>query len=63
MLDPLDPAGTYDRLPFVFSDQYDLGLEYTGHLDRGPMIWWCEETCAPTSSSRSGCATGDCAPG
>lgn len=36
MLDPHDPAGTYDRLPFVFSDQYDLGLEFTGALGRGP---------------------------
>ena len=23
----------YDGLPFFFSDQYDLGLEYTGHTD------------------------------
>ncbi|WP_270886097.1 NAD(P)/FAD-dependent oxidoreductase [Pedococcus sp. 5OH_020] len=23
----------YDRLPYFFSDQYDLGLEYMGHLD------------------------------
>ena len=22
----------YDRLPYFFSDQYDLGLEYTGHI-------------------------------
>jgi 3-phenylpropionate/trans-cinnamate dioxygenase ferredoxin reductase subunit len=25
----------YDRLPYFFSDQYDLGLEYVGHHDRG----------------------------
>jgi 3-phenylpropionate/trans-cinnamate dioxygenase ferredoxin reductase subunit len=24
---------TYDRLPYFFSDQYDLGLEYVGHAD------------------------------
>jgi 3-phenylpropionate/trans-cinnamate dioxygenase ferredoxin reductase component len=23
----------YDRLPYFFSDQYDLGMEYTGHVD------------------------------
>ncbi len=37
MLDPGDPAAVYDRLPYFFTDQYDLGMEYTGHaapLDR-----------------------------
>jgi 3-phenylpropionate/trans-cinnamate dioxygenase ferredoxin reductase subunit len=24
---------TYDRLPYFFSDQYDLGMEYVGHAD------------------------------
>ena len=28
MLD--DPAG-YERLPYFFSDQYDVGMEYSGH--------------------------------
>ncbi len=23
----------YDRLPFFYSDQYDLGLEYTGYAE------------------------------
>jgi 3-phenylpropionate/trans-cinnamate dioxygenase ferredoxin reductase component len=27
--------GGYDRLPYFFSDQYDLGLEYTGHVPPG----------------------------
>jgi 3-phenylpropionate/trans-cinnamate dioxygenase ferredoxin reductase component len=22
---------TYDRLPYFYSDQYDVGMEYTGH--------------------------------
>jgi 3-phenylpropionate/trans-cinnamate dioxygenase ferredoxin reductase component len=25
----------YDRLPYFFTDQYDLGMEYTGHVGRG----------------------------
>jgi 3-phenylpropionate/trans-cinnamate dioxygenase ferredoxin reductase subunit len=29
---------TYDRLPYFFSDQYDLGLEYVGHGDPGDSI-------------------------
>jgi 3-phenylpropionate/trans-cinnamate dioxygenase ferredoxin reductase component len=33
----LDRAGAYDRLPYFFSDQYDVGMEYAGyarHWDR-----------------------------
>jgi 3-phenylpropionate/trans-cinnamate dioxygenase ferredoxin reductase subunit len=26
---------SYDRLPYFFSDQYDLGLEYTGYVPAG----------------------------
>ncbi|WP_404392219.1 NAD(P)/FAD-dependent oxidoreductase [Humibacillus xanthopallidus] len=26
---------TYDPIPFFFSDQYDVGLEYAGHVARG----------------------------
>ncbi|HET8987609.1 MAG TPA: FAD-dependent oxidoreductase [Humibacillus sp.] len=26
---------TYDPIPFFFSDQYDVGLEYAGHVPRG----------------------------
>lgn len=26
---------TYDRLPYFFSDQYDMGLEYSGHAPPG----------------------------
>jgi 3-phenylpropionate/trans-cinnamate dioxygenase ferredoxin reductase subunit len=27
----LGKPGAYDRLPYFFSDQYDIGMEYTGH--------------------------------
>ena len=30
----LDKAGDFDRLPFFYSDQYDLGLEYSGRGGR-----------------------------
>ncbi len=33
MLD--DPGATYDALPYFFTDQYDLGMEYTGHAGPG----------------------------
>ncbi|MFF8610687.1 NAD(P)/FAD-dependent oxidoreductase [Streptomyces sp. NPDC015346] len=26
---------TYDRLPYFFTDQYDLGMEYTGYVEPG----------------------------
>ncbi|HWD04951.1 MAG TPA: FAD-dependent oxidoreductase [Amycolatopsis sp.] len=26
---------TYDELPYFFTDQYDLGMEYHGHIDAG----------------------------
>lgn len=29
----LGAHAAYDRLPYFFSDQYDLGMEYTGHAD------------------------------
>jgi 3-phenylpropionate/trans-cinnamate dioxygenase ferredoxin reductase subunit len=28
-------SASYDRLPFFYSDQYDLGLEYTGYAAAG----------------------------
>jgi 3-phenylpropionate/trans-cinnamate dioxygenase ferredoxin reductase subunit len=31
----LDQDVTYDRLPYFFTDQYDLGMEYTGHVPPG----------------------------
>jgi 3-phenylpropionate/trans-cinnamate dioxygenase ferredoxin reductase component len=29
----LGQAASYDRLPYFFTDQYDLGMEYTGYTD------------------------------
>lgn len=29
----LGQSVTYDRLPYFFSDQYDLGMEYTGYVE------------------------------
>jgi 3-phenylpropionate/trans-cinnamate dioxygenase ferredoxin reductase component len=29
----LGKPATYDRLPYFFTDQYDLGMEYTGYTD------------------------------
>jgi NADPH-dependent 2,4-dienoyl-CoA reductase/sulfur reductase-like enzyme len=28
----LDRPGSYDRIPYFFTDQYDLGCEYVGHV-------------------------------
>ncbi len=30
-----DPDAAYDQLPYFFTDQYDLGMEYTGHAGPG----------------------------
>ncbi len=29
----LGQTASYDRLPYFFTDQYDLGMEYTGYTD------------------------------
>jgi 3-phenylpropionate/trans-cinnamate dioxygenase ferredoxin reductase subunit len=34
MLDPQGEGAVYDRLPYFFTDQYDLGMEYTGYVDQ-----------------------------
>jgi 3-phenylpropionate/trans-cinnamate dioxygenase ferredoxin reductase subunit len=31
----LDQPATHDQLPYFFTDQYDLGMEYVGHFDPG----------------------------
>ncbi|WP_280387439.1 NAD(P)/FAD-dependent oxidoreductase [Nocardia wallacei] len=31
----LGKPGSYDRLPYFFTDQYDLGMEYTGYVAPG----------------------------
>jgi 3-phenylpropionate/trans-cinnamate dioxygenase ferredoxin reductase subunit len=30
-----DPAASYEELPYFFTDQYDLGMEYVGHAPPG----------------------------
>ncbi|MEV0332556.1 FAD-dependent oxidoreductase [Nocardia sp. NPDC050717] len=34
----LGKPATYDRLPYFFSDQYDIGMEYTGYVGRGDDV-------------------------
>lgn len=34
----LGKGEAYDRLPYFFSDQYDLGLEYVGHANEGDEV-------------------------
>jgi NADPH-dependent 2,4-dienoyl-CoA reductase/sulfur reductase-like enzyme len=29
---------SYDRLPYFFSDQYDVGMEYSGYADRWDQV-------------------------
>ncbi|MEV0611960.1 FAD-dependent oxidoreductase [Nonomuraea sp. NPDC050404] len=31
----LGQDAAYDRMPYFFTDQYDLGMEYTGHVEPG----------------------------
>ncbi|MFJ4679645.1 NAD(P)/FAD-dependent oxidoreductase [Kitasatospora sp. NPDC088783] len=31
----LGKSAVYDRVPYFFTDQYDLGMEYTGHAEPG----------------------------
>ncbi|MBO1332493.1 NAD(P)/FAD-dependent oxidoreductase [Streptomyces sp. VRA16 Mangrove soil] len=34
-LSMLDMKAEYDRLPYFYTDQYDLGMEYTGYVEPG----------------------------
>jgi 3-phenylpropionate/trans-cinnamate dioxygenase ferredoxin reductase subunit len=34
----LGAGESYDRLPYFFSDQYDLGMEYSGHSDPSDQV-------------------------
>ena len=46
---------TYDRVPYFFSDQYDVGLEYSGWAPPAGTTRWCSAaTSASGSSSPSG---------
>jgi 3-phenylpropionate/trans-cinnamate dioxygenase ferredoxin reductase subunit len=31
----LGRAASYDRVPYFFSDQYDMGMEYSGYVEKG----------------------------
>ena len=49
------------RLPYFFSDQYDLGMEYVGHSRPGDASW-SAATSTTASSSPSGTATASSPP-
>ncbi|CAJ1503200.1 NAD(P)/FAD-dependent oxidoreductase [[Mycobacterium] burgundiense] len=38
MLAKDDPPAVYDELPYFFTDQYDLGMEYVGHADAAARV-------------------------
>jgi hypothetical protein len=47
----------YDRIPYFFSDQYDVGMEYSGYAtDRDEVV--SEATRRIASSSPPGCGNG-----
>ena len=50
----------YDRIPYFFSDQYEVGMEYSGYADRMGRGGVPRRPRKPGSSSRSGCGTGGC---
>jgi hypothetical protein len=58
----LGGAEPYDRIPYFYSDQYDLGMEYTG--PRRPRTSSSSAAAWPIdSSSRSGSPTAESSPG
>ena len=50
----LGEAGEYKELPYFFTDQYDLGMEYVGHAPRLSTEWCSAAMSTAASSSRSG---------
>ena len=54
----LGQDAVYDRLPYFFTDQYDLGMEYTGYVRPGGYERRRAGRLDRGSSSRSGCRTG-----
>jgi hypothetical protein len=53
---------SFDRIPYFFSDQYDVGMEYSGHAPQSDQVVF--RVIRPrASSSPSGCATGAWPPG
>jgi 3-phenylpropionate/trans-cinnamate dioxygenase ferredoxin reductase subunit len=51
-------TAVYERVPYFFSDQYDVGMEYAGHSALGDEVVFRGDPAAGASSSPSGCATG-----
>ena len=49
---------TYDRVPYFFTDQYDLGMEYSGLGRARRRPWSTAATRTTASSSPSGWRTG-----
>ena len=54
----LGERASYDRIPYFFSDQYDVGMEYSGYAPRMGRGRLPRRPRRAASSSRSGCATG-----
>ena len=52
----------YDKVPYFFSDQYDVGMEYAGNARPDDEVVF-RGIGRAASSSPSGCATGACAAG
>ena len=53
-----------DRLPYFYTDQYDLGMEYSGYVEPGGYDEVASAaTSTAASSSRSGSAVAACSPG
>jgi 3-phenylpropionate/trans-cinnamate dioxygenase ferredoxin reductase subunit len=42
----LGKDASYDRLPYFFSDQYDVGMEYTGHAAEWDEVVFRGDTAA-----------------
>lgn len=52
----LGAGGSYDRIPYFFSDQFDLSMEYSGHAPHWDQL--CSGATLPAASSwLSGSAT------
>jgi len=47
----------HDRIPYFFSDQYDVGMEYSGYVPQWDEVVFRGDRARAGSSSRSGCAT------
>ena len=59
----LGAGDAYDRLPYFFSDQYDVGMEYTGLARRWDRVVLPRRSPRRASSSRSGWTATASSPG